>query len=100
MASPPRGEGDQDALRPGGRLRAHAGGSGPVVRGHPRTHPPNRGQGAAQAAPPLALEKTARLYGWSTRLEAVSYQPSAFSRSSIVSADLQSLHLNKNLSGA
>ena len=63
-----RGEGDQDALRAGRRLRAHAGRSGPVVRGHPRTHPPNRSQGAAQAASSFALAQAARVHGRRARL--------------------------------
>ena len=75
----PRGEGDQDALRAGGRLRAHPGRSGPVVRCHPRTHPPNRGQGAAQAASSLALAQAAGVHGWSARLES-SCQFSVFRR--------------------
>ena len=62
-----RGEGDQDALRAGRRLRAHAGRSRPVVRGHPRTHPPNRSQGAAQAASSLALAQAARVHGRNPR---------------------------------
>ena len=47
----------------GRRLRAHARGSRPVLRRHPRTHPPDRSQGAAQAAPPVALAQAARLPG-------------------------------------
>ena len=49
-----RGEGDQDALRRRRRQRAHARRSRPELRGHPRAHPADRGQGAAQAAPPVA----------------------------------------------
>ena len=49
-----RGEGDQDAVRRGGRKRAHAGGGRTEFRGHTRADPPDRGQGAAQAAAPLA----------------------------------------------
>ena len=49
-----RGEGDQDALRRRRRQRAHARRGGPELRRHPRAHPPDRGQGAAQAAPPVA----------------------------------------------
>ena len=47
-----RAPGARTALRPGRRLQPHAGGSGPPVQGHPRAHPPDRGQGAAQDAPP------------------------------------------------
>jgi DNA-directed RNA polymerase sigma subunit (sigma70/sigma32) len=46
-----RGKGDQDALRGRRRLRAHARGSRPELRGDPRAHPADRGQGAPQAAP-------------------------------------------------
>ena len=34
--------------------RAHARRGRPELRGHPRAHPADRGQGAAQAAPPVA----------------------------------------------
>src|ERR1019366_2569264 len=81
-----RGEGNQNALRPGGRLRAHAGRSGPVVRGHPRTHPPNRGQSAAQAAPSFALAQAAGIYGRGTRLAVASSQLSVVSERGAVSA--------------
>ncbi len=67
-----RGEGDQDALRAGRRLRAYAGRSGPIVRRNPRTHSPNRGQGAAQTASSLALAQAARVHGRRARLEAVA----------------------------
>ena len=49
-----RGEGDQDALRRRRGQRAHARGGRPELRGHARAHPPDRGQGAAQAASPVA----------------------------------------------
>jgi RNA polymerase primary sigma factor len=42
----------QDALRSGGRLRAHPGRGRPELPGHARAHPPDRSQGAAQAPPP------------------------------------------------
>ena len=47
-----RGAGAQDALRRRRRLRAHARGGRPLVQRHARAHPPDRVQGAAQAAPP------------------------------------------------
>ena len=50
-----RGEGDQDALRRRRRQRAHARGGRPELRRDPRAHTPDRGQGAAQAAPPVAI---------------------------------------------
>src|SRR6185295_1241282 len=49
-----RREGDQDALRRRRRLGAHARGSRPELRRHPRADPSDRGEGAAQAAPPVA----------------------------------------------
>ncbi len=50
-----RGEGHQDAVRRRRRQRAHARGGRPELRGHPRAHPADRGQGAAQAAAPVAV---------------------------------------------
>ena len=47
-----RGEGPPDALRHRRRLRAHARGGRPELRGHARAHPSDRGEGAPQAAPP------------------------------------------------
>ena len=60
-ADPARGEGHQDALRRRRRQRAHARGSRPELRGHARAHPADRGQGAAQAAPPVAVAQAARV---------------------------------------
>ena len=54
VADPPRGAGPQDALRRRRRLRAHARRGRPVLQRHPRADPPDRVEGAAQAAPPLA----------------------------------------------
>ena len=56
-----RAEGAGAALRPGGRLLPHAGGSRQAVQGHPRTHPADRGQGPAQDAPPDPHPPAARL---------------------------------------
>ena len=56
-----RGEGHQDALRRRRRQRAHARRGRPELRRHPRAHPPDRGQGAAQAAPPVAQPQAARV---------------------------------------
>ncbi len=56
-------EGAAAALRPLRRLRAHPGGSRPGLRGHPRAHPPDRGQGPAQAAASLALQEAPELPG-------------------------------------
>jgi hypothetical protein len=53
-----------------GSERAHPGRSRAVVRGHPRTYPPDRSQGAAQAASSVAFAKAAGVHGWSAGLEA------------------------------
>ncbi len=45
----------QDALRPRRRLRAHPRRGRPELPGHPRAHPPDRSQGAPQAASPQPL---------------------------------------------
>ena len=58
---PARGEGAPPALRAHRRLRAHAGGGGPGLRRHPRAHPADRGQGAPEAAAPLAVEEAPEL---------------------------------------
>ena len=55
-ADPARGEGPAHALRHRREVRPHPGRGGPGLRGHPRAHPPDRGQGPAQAAPPLAQQ--------------------------------------------
>ena len=62
-ADPARGEGAPHALRHRGEVRPHAGGGGPGLRGHPRAHPSDRGQGAAEAAPPQPLEAAQELRG-------------------------------------
>jgi alkylation response protein AidB-like acyl-CoA dehydrogenase/DNA-directed RNA polymerase specialized sigma subunit len=48
---PPGGKGPQAALRPRGRPLPHPGGGRQGVQRHPGAHPPDRGQGPAQAAP-------------------------------------------------
>ncbi len=60
-AQPARAGGAGDALWFGGRHQPHPGGGGPVLRRDPRAHPPDRGQGAAQAAPPHPQPQAARL---------------------------------------
>ena len=52
-----RGEGPAHALRHRREVRPHARRGGPGLRGHARAHPPDRGQGAAQAAPPRRARK-------------------------------------------
>ena len=58
-----RTQGFGTALRSGGRLLAHAGGSGQAIQSHARTHSPDRSQGAAQDASPDAHPPTAGLPG-------------------------------------
>ena len=54
-------EGPGAAFRPGRRLLAHAGGSGPAIQSHPRAHPPDRSQSPAQDAPSHAHPPIDRL---------------------------------------
>ena len=44
----------------GEKSRPHPRRGGSGLRGHPRAHPPDRGQGAAQAAPPVAVASASR----------------------------------------
>ena len=60
-ADPARGEGAAHALRHRPEDRPHARGSRQAVRRHPRAHPPDRGQGAAQAAPSEPQRAAAKL---------------------------------------
>ena len=60
-ADPARGQGAAHALRHRHEHRPHPGRSRQAVRRHPRAHPPDRGQGAAQAAPPEPLGAAAQL---------------------------------------
>ncbi len=59
----PRAGNHQAPLRPGRRLQLHARGSGPHLQGHPRAHPPDRGQGGPQAPAALAEPGAGRLLG-------------------------------------
>ena len=47
------------ALRHRHEHRPHAGRGRPAVLGHPRAHPPDRGQGAAEAEAPVAVAEAA-----------------------------------------
>ena len=58
----PRARDHQAALRPGGRLHLHAGGSGPHLQGHARARPPDRGEGRAQAPAPGAQPAARRFH--------------------------------------
>ncbi len=49
VANPPRRARAAHALRHRHEHRSHAGGSRPAVQRHPRTHPADRGEGAAEA---------------------------------------------------
>ena len=51
------------ALRHRHEHRPHAGGGRPAVLGDPRAHPPDRGQGAAQAQAPEPVAQAAQLPG-------------------------------------
>ena len=56
-----RGTGPAHAVRHRHEHRPHARGGGPAVLGDPRTHPPDRGQGAAQAQASLAFTQASQL---------------------------------------
>ena len=56
-----RGEGAAHALRHRDEHRPHAGGGRQAVRRHARAHPPDRGEGAAQAAASVAFREAAEL---------------------------------------
>ena len=51
------------ALRHRHEHRPHAGRGRPAVLGHPRAHPPDRGQGAAEAEAPEPVAEAAELLG-------------------------------------
>jgi RNA polymerase sigma factor (sigma-70 family) len=57
LADPARRAGAADALRHRDEHRPHAGRGRPAVQRHPRTHPPDRGEGAAQAEAPEPVRK-------------------------------------------
>ena len=59
---PSGGKGAAPALRHRGRPHPHAGGSGQGVQRHPGAHPPDRGQGPAEAAPPQPEQKAAGFF--------------------------------------
>ncbi len=63
LAHPARGAGAAHALRHRHEHRPHARGSRPAILGHPRTHPPDRGQGAQEAQAPEPLTEAAQLPG-------------------------------------
>ena len=63
VAHAARGEGHQDALRRRRRQRAHARRGRPELRGHPRAHPADRGEGAAQAPASVAQPQAAGVPG-------------------------------------
>jgi hypothetical protein len=55
LAHPARGARAPHALRHRHEHRPHARGGRPAVLGDPRAHPPDRGEGAAQAQAPVAV---------------------------------------------
>ena len=59
---------DHGALRPRRRQRAHSGRSRAVVRRDPRTHSPDRSQGAAQTPASVEVAEVKGVYGWSSGL--------------------------------
>ena len=67
--TPARRACDQDALRPGGWLRAHAGRSRSELPGDPGTYPADRSQGAAQVAASFTLTQTKGLRRRRPRIE-------------------------------
>ncbi len=63
IAHPARRTRAADALRDRDEHRSHAGRSRPAVQRHPRTHPPDRGQGAAQVEAPEPVTQDAEFSG-------------------------------------
>ena len=63
LADAARGARAAHALRHRHEHRPHPGGGRPAVLRHPRTHPPDRGQGAAQAEAPAPEPEAAELPG-------------------------------------
>src|SRR5258708_2846829 len=63
LAHPARGTRAAHALRHRHEHRPHAGGGRPAVLGDARTHPPDRGQGAAQAEASVAEQEAEELFG-------------------------------------
>ena len=61
LAHPARGARAAHALRHRHEHRPHAGRGRPAILGDARAHPPDRGQGAAQAEAPEPLAQTAQL---------------------------------------
>ena len=72
-----RGEGAADALRHRDEHRPHAGRGRQAVRRHARAHPPDRGEGAAQAAASVALREAAQLPRRRIAAASVSHVPKA-----------------------
>ena len=61
LADAARGARLAHALRHRHEHRPHAGRGRPAILGHPRAHPPDRGQGPAQAQAPVAVAEAAQL---------------------------------------
>jgi len=78
-AGEPQSEGRKNhtyAVWYGGWLGAHTGGGRSSVLRHPRTHSPDRSQGAAQAAPSLALPKAQVILRYLTRMSEMNWSTS------------------------
>ena len=72
-----RGAGAEDALRRRRRLRAHARRGRPLLQRHPRAHPPDRVEGAAQAAASRPGVEAEAVLGSRLKTRAVGRQQSA-----------------------
>ena len=70
LAHPARGARAAHALRHRHEHRPHAGRSRPAILGDARTHPSDRGEGAAQAEASVSVQKTAELSGQLKKQEA------------------------------
>ena len=63
LPHPPRGARPAHALRHRHEHRPHPGGGRPAVLGDARAHPPDRGEGAAEAQAPEPVKEAAELLG-------------------------------------
>ena len=70
-----------------------------VVRGHPRTHPPDRSQGAAQAAASVALAEVAGVYGWGEGLARLTCGDGRLGRP-VFTTEAQRHRKDRNMNGA
>ncbi len=87
LALRPRATRAPAALRPRGRPRPDPRRGGQGVQRDPRAHPPDRGQGAAQAAPPVALAEAQGLSGVGTSASRGLSSPDIIGSMETVDAD-------------